>query len=77
MAKFATSLWLLFTLFVIGFIVFDSIQLYKITRIFRRQDGVTGSELQMGFGQLIVLFMILQLLAESGLALSGESTVFF
>jgi hypothetical protein len=77
MAKFATSLWLLFTLFVIGFIVVDSIQLYKITRIFRRQDGVMGSELQMGFGQLIVLFMILQLLAESGLALSGESTVFF
>jgi hypothetical protein len=66
--------WLWTTLLSITSLVFQSIQLYAIQSAFQNQSGSTNSETQYGFGQLLVFFMVFQLVLELLIALHSQWT---
>ncbi|KAM5526781.1 hypothetical protein FOXYSP1_20770 [Fusarium oxysporum f. sp. phaseoli] len=61
--------WVSTTLLSIISLVFQSIQIYAIQSAFQNQSGSKNSETEYGFGQLLVFFMVFQLVLELLIAL--------
>jgi hypothetical protein len=64
------STWIVSFFFGAAFLMFQAIQLWKLTNIF--QNGEFSIEKQLGFGQMLVFFMIAQLFLEWAVAVSGK-----
>ncbi len=73
LVRFRITIWLATLCWVVAFVVFHYVQLRYISRAFRGPSGRMDVELQLGFGQLLVFFMILQLLVEFGVGFYCES----
>lgn len=58
------SRWLVALVVCVVFVIAQSVQLIYIMRAFRGPAGRMDSELELGFGQVLMFFMIAQLVAE-------------
>ncbi|KAF2474148.1 uncharacterized protein BDR25DRAFT_351680 [Lindgomyces ingoldianus] len=63
------SSWAGYILMSTVLVIFHYVQLIHITRAFRGPIGRMNPELEFGFGQLLMFFMILQLFVEFGIGL--------
>lgn len=71
------STWLVYLLFSTSVVIFHYVQLIYIMRAFRGPTGRMNPELEFGFGQLLIFFMILQLFVEFGMGLWCQLPTFF
>jgi len=65
--------WVITFLSVSAFVGFQYYHIREITRTFQGGSGPMSGELLFGFGQLMVFFMIFQLLVEFCVALYGKT----
>ncbi|OAL52640.1 hypothetical protein IQ07DRAFT_598228 [Pyrenochaeta sp. DS3sAY3a] len=63
---YKVSRWLIALAISVGFVVAQFVQLIYIMRAFRGPARKMDSEIELGFGQVLMFFMILQLVAEFG-----------
>ena len=69
MVVYRMSTWTVYLLASTALVVFHYVQLIYIMRAFRGPTGRMNPELEFGFGQLLMFFMILQLFVEFGIGL--------
>ena len=71
--KHASTMWLVTVLLDSSFVAFQYVGIDKLTKTFQGYSGPLSTELEFSFGQLIVFFMILQLIIEFAVAFRGKA----